>query len=188
IEHGLLPRGDVRLAVVHRKLVGDERVLRANSKDRPMCDHAVLALVRARGRDDDHLAFGLRETALLLHQRVVVGEERAEFGGPMGEREEDIRHESRLLLDGEDALAHVLRKPGDVGNGIAADGLGAHAISSEPAAPIVPSGWCSRERESAATGTGSCRSGRALRRPRSSYWSCTRISSSRYTLHAGASK
>ena len=55
-----------------------------------MRDKAVDAVVRAATRDDDHLALGLRETGIAQHQRVVIGEERAELRGPAREREEHV--------------------------------------------------------------------------------------------------
>jgi hypothetical protein len=74
-EHGLLPRRDVRLAVVGRDLVGDGRVLQVDAQQRAVRDDAAEAVVGARRRDHDHLAIGLGEaTAFLLHQRVVVRE------------------------------------------------------------------------------------------------------------------
>ena len=69
-----------------------------------MGDDAVLALVRAAGRDHDHLALGLGQVARLVHQRVVVGEERAELVRPVREDQEHVRDEAGLLLDGERAV------------------------------------------------------------------------------------
>ena len=59
-----------------------------------MRDHAIEAIVEARGRDHDHLALGLGEAAGLLHQRVMIGEEGAELVGTAGEREKDVRARS----------------------------------------------------------------------------------------------
>ena len=86
-----------------------------------MRDDAVQAIVRARRRDDDHLALGLGEPALLLHQRIVVGEERAEFVRPVRQRQEHVGHEARLLLHLEDPRADVLGQVLELRNGIAAD-------------------------------------------------------------------
>ena len=116
-EHRLLPRRDVGLAIVDRDLVGDARVLRVDAQDRAVRDDAVEAVVRAGRRDDDHLALGLREAAFLQHQRVVVGEERAELVGPVRERQEDVRHEPGLLLHLEDARADVLGQSSSAGTG-----------------------------------------------------------------------
>src|SRR5690606_14940074 len=48
-----------------------------------------------------------------VHERVVVVEERAQHGGPAGERAAHVRHEARLLGDGAhpgpQVLAHVLQ-------------------------------------------------------------------------------
>ena len=79
-----------------------------------MRDHAVVAMVGAAGRDDDHLALRLAEAAALLrHERVVVGEEGAELVGPVGEDEEDVGHEARLFLHGEDPGADVVGQVGE---------------------------------------------------------------------------
>src|SRR5206468_8846004 len=51
-------------------------------------------------------------------------EEGAELLGAVGEHQEDVRHEARLLLHGEDARAHVLGKVLQLRNGIAADRRG----------------------------------------------------------------
>ena len=50
----------------------------------------------------------LRQARLAQQQRVVVGEEGAELGRPVREREEDVGHEAGLLLHLEDARAHVV--------------------------------------------------------------------------------
>ena len=96
VEHGALPRRDVRLAVVDGDLVGDLRVLGPDAQDRAMRDHAIMALVGARGRHHDHLAFGLGQAAVLLHQRVVIGKEGAKLVGTVGQRQEDVRERSRI--------------------------------------------------------------------------------------------
>ncbi len=126
VEHRLLSRRDVGLAVVGRDLVCDQRVLGADAQDGAVGDDAVLAFVGRRGGDHDHLALGLGEPALLVHQRVVIGEEGAELVGPVRQRDEDIGHEARLLLHALDALADVVRQLGEIGNGKAADGLVGH--------------------------------------------------------------
>ena len=126
IEHRALLRRDVGFAVVDRDLVGDQRILRADAQDRAVRDHAVLALVGAGGGDHDHFALGLGQAALLFHQRVVIGEERAEFVRAVREGEEHVGHEARLLLHRDDALADVLRQVFELGYGVTADG--AHAL------------------------------------------------------------
>jgi len=93
-----------------------------------MGDDAVQALIGGGGRHHDHLALGLRQSARLLHQRIVVGEERAKFLRAMREREEDVRHEAGLLLHPQDAHADVLGQFGEGRNGEAADGHGGHRI------------------------------------------------------------
>ena len=110
VEHRALPRRDVRLAVVDGHLVRDERLLRADPEDCAVGDDAVVAVVGGRSRDDDHFAFGLGQPAGTLHQRVVIGKEGAELVGAVGEGEEDVGNESRLLLDGADAAADVVRE------------------------------------------------------------------------------
>ena len=59
IEHRLLPRLKVGLAMIDRDLIGDQRVLGADAEDRAVSDDAILAIVDPRGRDHDHLALGL---------------------------------------------------------------------------------------------------------------------------------
>ena len=119
-QHRLLTVADVRLAVVRRHLVGDERVLRVDPQDRAVRDDAVEAVVGAGRGDDDHLAFGLGQPAVLVHQRVVVGEERPEFRWPVRERQEDIGDESRLLLNFEHSRADVLGQILEFRDGVAA--------------------------------------------------------------------
>src|SRR3546814_3562808 len=50
-EHGSLSRQDFRLAVVARGLIGNQRVLGADTQDRTVRYDAVLALIRRRGCD-----------------------------------------------------------------------------------------------------------------------------------------
>ncbi len=108
VEHGALARRDIGLAVVDGDLVGDLRILRPDAQDRAMRDHAIVALVGAGGRHHDHLALGLGQAAVLFHQRVVIGKERAEFVGPVGQRQEDVRHEAGLFLHREQAAADIV--------------------------------------------------------------------------------
>ena len=79
-----------------------------------MRDHAIEAVVDARGRDHDHLPLRLGEAAGLLHQRVMIGEEGAELVGTTREREKNVGHEARLLLHRLDPLADVLRQAGEL--------------------------------------------------------------------------
>ena len=87
-----------------------------------MRDHAILALIGARGRDHDHLALGLGQAAVLVHQRVVIGEERAEFVGPVSQRQEHVRDEAGFLLHREQAGADIFRQLVDGGRGKAVGG------------------------------------------------------------------
>jgi hypothetical protein len=82
---------------------------------------AVEAIVRARGRDDDHLAFGFAKPALLQHEGVVVREEGPEFVRPMRQGQEDVGNESRLLLHLEHPRADVVGQIFEFRDGIAAD-------------------------------------------------------------------
>src|SRR5262249_47240749 len=62
------------------------------------------------------LALGLRQPAVLEHQRVVIGEERAELVGAVRKHEEHVGDEAGLVLDLEDAGADVvgqIREGGD---------------------------------------------------------------------------
>ena len=108
-----------------------------------MRDDAVEAVVGARRGDDDHLALGLGQPAVLQHQRVVIGEERPELVRPVGERQKDVGDESRLLLDFQHSRANVVGQVFELGNGIAADGGRSHvnkSISLERTQPRNGSG------------------------------------------------
>ena len=94
-----------------------------------MRDDAVQAVVGAGRRDDDHLALGLREAAFLLHQRVVIREERAELVGAVRQRDEHVRDEPRLLLHLDDARADVVGQFVERRDRIAADGRRRHRSS-----------------------------------------------------------
>ena len=92
-----------------------------------MRDHAVQALVRARGGDDDHLALGLGQAAVLLQQqRIVPGEEGARFVGAVREAEEDVGHEAGLGLHVENARTQVLGQVLQFRHGPTGDGWGGH--------------------------------------------------------------
>ena len=131
-EHRLLPLADVGLAVVHRHLVGDQRLLLVDAQQRAVGDDAVEALVGAAGGDDDHLLLALGEARVAQQQRVVVGEEGAELGRPMREGEEHVRHEAGLLLHRQDLRADVVGQVGQRRHGIAAHGWRlAHASAPE---------------------------------------------------------
>jgi hypothetical protein len=77
---------------------------------------AILAMVDVGGRHHDHLALGLGEVAGLVHQSVVIGEEGPKLVGPAGKRQEHVRHEAGLLLNGQDPRADILRQVGNFGN------------------------------------------------------------------------
>jgi hypothetical protein len=109
VEHGHLTWADIGLAVVRGDDVGDERVLLEDPQHRSVRDDAVEAVIDRRGGHDDHLPIGLGQVPrLLLHERVVVGEEGAEFVRSAGQGEEDVGHEARLLGDLEDLGADVI--------------------------------------------------------------------------------
>ena len=80
-----------------------------------MRDHAIVALVGARGRHHDHLALGLGQAAVLFHQRVVIGKERAKLVGTVGQRQEDVRNEAGFLLHRENPGPDVVRQLVDRG-------------------------------------------------------------------------
>src|SRR5262249_19527988 len=84
--------------------------------------------------DHDHFALRLRKTALFLHHRIVIREERAELVGPVGKRQEHVRHETRFLLYGENPRAHVVGQALQLGNRETADrmcsGLPGHETPS----------------------------------------------------------
>ena len=133
VEHRPLARRDIGLAVVDGDLVRDQRVLGPDAQDRAVRDHAILALIGARGRDHDHLALGLGEAAVLVHQRVVIGKEGAKFVRPVGQRQEHVRNESGLLLHREQAGADIFRQRVDGRRGEALGELGC---------VMGGSGWC----------------------------------------------
>src|SRR5690606_12885513 len=122
VEHRPLARGDVRVAVVDGDLVRDVRVLREDPQDGSVGHDAVEAAVGRRGRGHDHLPVRLREAAgLLLHERVVVGEERAELRGPAGQAQEHVGDEAGLLRYLEDLLPDIAGHVIDVCIGVAHD-------------------------------------------------------------------
>ena len=94
---------------------------REDTQDRAMGDHAVAAVVRPRGGDDDQLPLGLAQAVGAVHQRVVLVEERAELGGPVAERPEDVGDEAGLLGDHADALLQVLGQLVQFGHAESAD-------------------------------------------------------------------
>ena len=91
-----------------------------------MGNDAVQAIVRARGRDYDHLALRLRKPRIAQHQRVVIRKERAEFVRPVREREEDVRNETCLLLHFEHPRADILGQVFELRDGITTDFGGGH--------------------------------------------------------------
>jgi hypothetical protein len=128
IQHGLLARRDVGLAMIDRNLVGDQRVLGTDAQDGAVRDHAILATVGIRGGDYDHLAFRLGQPTLLFHQRIVKGEERAPFRGPVRQREKHVGNEAGLLLHLQDAGADVFGQVFEFRYGVAADRRRAHGL------------------------------------------------------------
>ena len=59
VQHCPLARRDIGLAIVHRDLVGDQRVLGMDTQNRPVGDHTVLTVVGGAGGHHNHLPFGL---------------------------------------------------------------------------------------------------------------------------------
>ena len=107
---------------------GRKRVFRVDTKNRAVCDHTIMTIVRATGRDDDHFAFRLAQAGILQHQCVVVREKGAKLIGPVRQRQENIRHESCFRLDLQDLVADILRQIADIGDGVTTDGRGIHDI------------------------------------------------------------
>ena len=57
-----------------------------------MGDDAVVAMIEAGRRDDDHFPLGFRQPAVLLEQRVMVGERtHLELLRPVRPGQEDVR-------------------------------------------------------------------------------------------------
>ena len=59
-----------------------------------MGDDAIQAIIGGRRRHYDHFALGLGEAGGFFHQRIVIGEEGAEFVGTASQRQEHIGHET----------------------------------------------------------------------------------------------
>jgi hypothetical protein len=112
IEHRLVPRREISLAIIDGDLIGDQRILGADAQDRAMGDDAILAVVDTRRRHHNHLALGFAQAAGLFHQRVMIGKEGAELVRPPRERKKDIGDKARLFLHRFDPLANVLRQIG----------------------------------------------------------------------------
>src|SRR3546814_1591916 len=74
----------------------NRRVLCADAQDGTVRHHAIQAVVRPRGRDDDHFAFGLGQTAVLFHQRIDIGKEGPKFGRAV--RSEEHTSELQSLM------------------------------------------------------------------------------------------
>src|SRR5258706_11650790 len=130
-------RFEIGLAIIDRNLVGDQRILRVHAQNRAVRNHAIVTLVRGTRRYDDHLALGLGQSALFQEQRVVVREKCAELVGPVRERQKHIGHETGLLLDFLDALAHVRRQLGQLRHRVTADRRRAHVSGLR----ISPRAW-----------------------------------------------
>ena len=124
VQHGFLPLTDVRLAVVDRHLVGNQRVFGANAQNCPMRHHAILALIQIAGGDHNHLALGLAQLAGLVHQRVVVGKKGAKLIRPVRQGEKHIRDKTGFFLHGQDARAQVFGQGVQFRHGKTADGRG----------------------------------------------------------------
>ena len=124
VEHRALARRDVGLAVVDRDLVGDQRILRADAQDRAVRDDAVLAWLTPEVATTIISRSALVSPPVLLHQRVVVGEEGAELVGAVRERQEHVRHEARLLLHRQDAARMSWGRSSSSGTGNRLIGFG----------------------------------------------------------------
>ncbi len=75
-----------------------------------MRDHAVVALVGAACCDDDHLALGLGQAAIPLHQGIVISEERPKFVRPVCERQENVWDEAGFFLHRQNAGSDIFRQ------------------------------------------------------------------------------
>ena len=121
VEHGALAGRDIRFAVVHRHLVSHQRFLFIDAQNRAVRHHAIQTVVGRAGGGHDHLAVALGEVAVLFeHQRVVIVEKRAPFGGASCQRQKHIGHEARFFLHFQNLGAHVLGQILEVGVGVAA--------------------------------------------------------------------
>ena len=107
IQHRLLARGEVGLAMMDRHLVCNLRILRIDAQDGAVGDHAVRALVEPAGGDDDHFFLGFRQSGFPQHQRVVIREEGAKLVRPVRQRDEYVRKEPGLLLHFQHLVADV---------------------------------------------------------------------------------
>jgi hypothetical protein len=69
-----------------------------------------VALIGTTGRNHDHLALGLGQAAVLVHQRVVIGKEGPEFIGSIRQRQEHVRNEAGFFLHREQTRADIVRQ------------------------------------------------------------------------------
>jgi hypothetical protein len=67
-----------------------------------------VALIGGAGCHHDHLALGLAQAAVLLHQRVMVSEEGAELVRPVRQHQKDVGNEAGLFLYREQSLADIV--------------------------------------------------------------------------------
>ncbi|MCY1543482.1 hypothetical protein D9M68_793020 [compost metagenome] len=134
VEHGALARADLGLAVVHRHLVGHQRLFLVDAQDRAVRHHAVETVVGGAGGGDDHLAIALGEAAFATcgfgrHQRIVVGEEGTPLGRAARQRQEHVGHEAGFFLHLQDLGLEVLRQGVEVGQGVAGIAHGLSPVS-----------------------------------------------------------
>ena len=75
---------------------------------------AVGTLIGCAGGDHDHLPLNLGQAIVLVHEGVVVGEERPGLIGPAAQRRHHIGGEAQLGADEFRPIAKVI---GQIGNG-----------------------------------------------------------------------
>jgi hypothetical protein len=108
VDDGARTGRQLGLPGVGRHPVGDLGVLHPHPQDRAVRHDAVDAPIGAGRGNDDQLSFRFAEPLRLLHERVVVVQERAQLRRPPSQGAEHVRHESRILRDHANAGAQIL--------------------------------------------------------------------------------
>ena len=97
IEHRPLPRLQLRVPVVRPQLLDEEGIAGQLPQRGGVRDHAVVAAVRRRDDDRDHLPLRLRQPGVAAHQVVVERGPELEVPGPERVDAQDVRDEPELL-------------------------------------------------------------------------------------------
>ena len=128
LQHRHLSQRNIRLSIIDGHLIGNRRLFRTYSENRPVRDDTILATIVAGSSNDNHFSLSRRQAAIPQHQGIMIGHKCTQFVGTMGQNQENIRDKTDLFLHRKDHFSQIFGQIGYFRNRKSAYGFLCHRI------------------------------------------------------------